>query len=77
MHRALCGGKAAGKDFWNHLCSCVQFLNFKSCPADPDMWMQPAIKSDGSACCEHVSLHTDGTLVATENAENMLRNELG
>ena len=35
IHRALYGGKAAGHEFWNHLHSCMGFLNFKSCPADP------------------------------------------
>jgi Reverse transcriptase (RNA-dependent DNA polymerase) len=50
IHRALYGGKSAGRDFRNHLCSCMHFLNFKSCPADPDVWMRPSIKSDGSEC---------------------------
>ena len=44
IHCALYGGKAAGRDFRNHLCSCMEFLNFKSCLADPDVWMRPAIK---------------------------------
>ena len=48
IHRALYGGKAAGRDFRNHLRSCMEFLNFKSCLADPNMWMRPAIKSDGN-----------------------------
>ena len=39
IHRALYGGKSAGKDFWNHLRSCMHHLNLKSCPTDPDVWM--------------------------------------
>ena len=39
IHRALYGGKSAGPDFRNHLMSCMQHLNFRSCPADPDVWM--------------------------------------
>jgi len=77
IHRALYGGKAAGKDFRNHLRSCMHFLNFKSCPADPDVWMRPAIKSDGTTCYDYVLLYTDDTLVISENAETILRNELG
>jgi Reverse transcriptase (RNA-dependent DNA polymerase) len=77
IHRALYGGKSAGRDFRNHLCNCMHFLNFKSCPADPDVWMRPAIKSDGSLCYDYVLLYTDDTLVASENAENILRNEIG
>ena len=35
IHRALYGGKSAGKDFWNHLRSCMHHLNLKSSPANP------------------------------------------
>ena len=69
--------KPSGKDFRNHLRSCMQFLNFTSCPADPDAWMRPAIKSDGSKCYEYVLLYVDDALVVSENAESILRNELG
>ena len=46
MHRAVYGGKTSRRDFRNHLRSCMEFFNFTSCPADPDVWMRPAIKSD-------------------------------
>ena len=55
----------------------MQFLNFTSCPADPDVWMRPAIKSDGSKCYDYVLLYVDDALVISENAESILRNELG
>ena len=77
IHRALYGGKSAGRDFRNHLRSCMAFLNFKSCPADPDVWMRPAIKSDGSTYYEYVLLYTDDALVISENPETILRNEIG
>ena len=77
IHRALYSGKAAGRDFRNHLCSCMEFLNFKSCIADPDMWMRPAIKSDGNTYYEYILLYVDDALVVSENAESILRNKLG
>jgi hypothetical protein len=77
VHRALYGGKSAGKDFRNHLRSCMHFLHFKSCPADPDVWMRPALKSDGSTCYEYVLIYTDDALVISENAEKILRTEIG
>ena len=46
IHRALYGGKTAGKDFRNHLRSCMRHLDFVSCLADPDVWMRTAVKSD-------------------------------
>ena len=75
IHRALYGGKAAGRDFRNHLCSCMEFLNSKSCLADPDVWMRPVIKSDGNTYYEYILLYVDNALVVSENAESILQNE--
>ncbi len=77
IRRALYGGKSAGKDFRNHLRSCMRHLDFISCPADPDVWMRPAKRSDGSDYYEYILLYTDDALVVSENAEQVLRNELG
>ena len=55
----------------------MHFINFTSCPADPDVWMRPDIKSDGSKCYDYVLLYVDDALVVNENAESILRNELG
>ena len=55
----------------------MEFLNFKSCLADPDVWMRPAIKSDGNTYYEYILLYVDDALVVSENAESILRNELG
>ena len=67
----------SGRDFRNHLRSCMYFINFTSCPDDPDVWMRPAIKSDGSKYYDYVLLYVDGALVVSENTESILRNELG
>ena len=77
MHRAVYGGKASGRDFRNHLRPCMQFLNSISCPVDPDVWMRPAIKGDGFKCYDYVLLYVDDALVVSENAESILRNEMG
>ena len=55
----------------------MQHLRFKSYPAHPDVWMQPAQKSDGLTYYEYVLLYTDDTLVISENVEVVLRGELG
>ena len=68
-------GSLYGRDFRNHLQSCMQFLNFTSCPADPDVWMRSAIKSDGPKCYDCVLLYVDDALVVSENIESILRNE--
>jgi len=75
--RALYGGKAAGRDFRNSLRSCMHHLSFESCKADPDVWMRKAVKSDGAQYWEYVLLYVDDALVLSENAERILREEVG
>ena len=77
IRQALYGGKSAGKDFWEHLQSCMNFLEFTSCKADPDVWMRPATKADGSEYWEYVLLYCDDTLVISERGESVLREEIG
>ena len=54
-------------------------MNLTSCPADPDDRMRLAEKSYGCQCYEYVLLvlYVDDTLVVSENAEAILRGELG
>ena len=37
IRSALYGGKSAGRDYWLHLRSCIDFLGFSPCKADPDI----------------------------------------
>ena len=48
IRRALYGGKASGRDFWHHLRSFMEHLQFKSSKADPDVWIRPARIKDGT-----------------------------
>jgi hypothetical protein len=75
--RALYGGKSAGKDFRNHLRSCMCHLDFESCLADPDVWMRPALKPDGSEYYEYVLIYTDDVLVVSTWGEKILREGIG
>ena len=77
IHQALYGGKSAGRDFRNHLRSCMHHLDFRSCLADPDVWMRPAKKGDGSPYYDYILLYVDDALVVSENAESILWNEIG
>ena len=76
IHRALCGGKKAGRDFRNHLRSCMRHLDFTSCLEDPDVWMRPAKKTDSTSYYEYILLYTDDALVISQHAEETLK-ELG
>ena len=48
IRRLIYGGKLAGRDLWNHLRSCMNFLGFKSCQADPNICKREATKTDGT-----------------------------
>ena len=75
--RALYGGKTSGRDFRNHLRSCMVHLNFESCKADPDVWMRKTTKADGSKYYEYALLYVDDLLVVSEKAEGIIRQEIG
>eukprot|EP00957_Ditylum_brightwellii_P145906 11110800-Ditylum_brightwellii.AAC.1 len=55
----------------------MEHLDFKSCPADPDVWMRPAKHSDGSEHYKYVLLYTDDALAIGEFPGKMLRAETG
>ena len=78
MHRVVYGGKTSRRDFRNHHRSCMHFINVTSCPADPDVWRRPAIKSDGTKCvmtmsCYMWMMHW----LSVKMQESILWNELG
>jgi hypothetical protein len=78
IRRALYGGKAAGRDYWLHMRSMMEYMKFTSCKADTDVWMCPATKADGTKYYEeYILLYVDDCLVMSENPEAILRPELG
>ena len=42
--RAKYSLKSTGASFRAHLAQCKQALGYKSCDADPDLWMKPEFK---------------------------------
>ena len=46
----------------------MEHLDFTACLADPDVWMRPAIKSNGQEYYEYVLLYTDDDLVVSNKA---------
>ena len=55
----------------------MSHLKFTPCLADPDVWMRPAIKADGTEYWEYVLLYCDDALVISENGREILENEIG
>ena len=75
--RVLYDGKATDRDFWKNLQSCMGFWDFKSKGDDTDVWMRPDTQKGGTLVYEYVLLYTNDCLVVSENAESILKKEIG
>ena len=55
----------------------MEHLKFESSKADPDVWFRASKQKDGTPYYEYILLCTDDCLVISDNAESILRNEIG
>ena len=51
-------------------------LGFESCKADPDVWIRPSTKADGTDYYQYVLLYTDDILPIMEEPQSFIVNEL-
>jgi hypothetical protein len=70
--RALYGLKSAGASFRSFTAKCLDGMGFKSCPADPDVWMRVAIKSDGESYYEYVMTYVDDLIAVGCNPRGIM-----
>ena len=63
--RALYGLKSSGARFREHLAQTLRDAGFVSCKADPDVWLRPAVKPDGTKFYEMALAYVDDSLVAS------------
>ena len=56
IRRTLNSGKSAGRNYWLHLQSCIDFLRFSPCKDEPDIWMRKAKRVDNTDYREYVLL---------------------
>ena len=61
--RALYGLKISSTAFRNHLSDCMRHMGYKSCMADPDLWLKPeVIPSDKSEYYSYIICYVDDIL---------------
>jgi hypothetical protein len=70
--RALYGGKSAGADYWRHVQQAMMSMKFTTCSVDPDVWMRPGTKADGTTYWQYVLLYTDDILAIMEEPEKFI-----
>jgi hypothetical protein len=54
IFRAFYGLKSSGVQWQEHMAQTLWNKGFTSCKADPDLWLKPATKPDGSKIYEYV-----------------------
>jgi hypothetical protein len=64
----LYGLKSAGVAWQSHLlANSLYSLGYRSCLADPDIWLRPASKNDGTMYYEYLAIYIDDTLCISDS----------
>ena len=63
--RALYGLSSSGARWRDHMAATLREAHFVSSKGDPDVWMRPATKPDGSEYYEYVLVYVDDILVVS------------
>jgi len=73
--QALYGLKSAGASFHAHLASILQNkMGFTPCEADPDIWMQPAVRKDGTRYYEYALCYVDNVMIISADPDSIIEN---
>jgi hypothetical protein len=71
--RALYGLKSSGAAWHSSFAGTLNNLGFMSSLADPDVWMRPANKRNGSPYYEYIFVYVDDLLVISESPKRILQ----
>ena len=71
VERALYGLRSAGASFRQYLAGKIYDLGFKPSAADPDVWMRPATKADGTKYYEYVLVYVDDILTLSKSLKKL------
>jgi hypothetical protein len=70
--RALYGLKSSGARWRDHMAATLRDAGFKSCLADPDVWMRPQVKPCGFKYWEYVLVYVDDVLVLSHDPHKVM-----
>jgi hypothetical protein len=70
--QALYGLKSSGARWRDHMAATLRDGGYKSCKADPDVWMKPGTKKDGTKYWSYVLCYVDDILVIDENPKETM-----
>jgi hypothetical protein len=70
--RALYGLRSSGARWHDHMAATLRDARYKSCKADPDVWMRPETKPDGFKYWSYVLVYTDDLLVIHHEPQSVM-----
>ena len=77
IRKALYGLKSSGAAFRAHLAETLHDIGFKPMKADPDVWIRPAVKLDGTEYYEYIMCYVDDILSVSHDAKSVLQSLQG
>lgn len=72
VRRALYGLKSASAAFRAYMADQLDTMGFHSSPADPDVWLRPAIKENGEKYYEYVLAYVDDILAISMKPDEVM-----
>ena len=73
--RVLYGLKSSGSAFNNNLAYCMRHMGYKSCMADPDLWLEPEVRTrDGFEYYSYILCYVDDILFIHHDSIDVLKN---
>ena len=67
--KALYGLKSSGTDFRAFLAETVDKMGYRPSYSDPELWLQPAVKLDGSEYYEYIICYVNDVLCISHNPQ--------
>ena len=72
IEEALYGLKSSGTAFRAHLVETLHDIGVNPTKADPNVWICPAVKPDGSEYYEYIMCYVDDILSVSLDAKSIL-----
>ena len=77
IRKALYGLKSSGAAYRAHLEEMLHDIGFKPMKADPDVWIRPVVKADGTEYYKYIMCYIDDILSVSHDAKSILQSLQG
>ncbi len=73
VKKALYGLKSSGAAFRAHLAETLDAMGYRPSYADPDVWLRPAVKPDGTEYYEYILCYVDDVLCISHDPKKSMK----